>query len=62
VKLVLVHTCAGKAKACVHAVGGHAHVAYLAAAVIAEGNLALRLTSGMVLACVGLERMMKETS
>jgi hypothetical protein len=46
VRVIALQRCAGKARACVETAGDHAHLAYLVAAVVAEGSMALRITSG----------------
>jgi hypothetical protein len=59
VRIISLRRCAGKARDCVEAASDHAHLAYLVAAVVAEGNLALRLTSGGCLVFCVAGRVLK---
>ena len=55
-----IHRCTGTAKACVEKLGSRSHLAYLVAAVVAEGNAALRVTSGGCLIFCVLAEVLKD--
>lgn len=62
-RIISFSRCAGKARDCVEAAGGRAHLAYLIAAVVAEGNMALRITSGgCLIFCVAGEVLKRKES
>lgn len=57
----LFRVCAHKTKVCVETLGTRSHLAYLTAAVLVEGNLALRVTSGGCLVFCLLGEVLKDT-